>query len=63
MRRRYFLEGAELLILLSRLFLSELFHLRLHLFFSLLECDCQRAEILSGNRLWRSVERDLALLD
>ena len=60
MRQRYF---SELLIVLSKFSLSELFHLRLHLFFNLSECDCQMAEMLSGKHLWSSAGRDLASLD
>ena len=60
MRQRYFLEGVELSIDLSMFSLFQLFHLHLHLFLSLSECDCWRAEMLSGRHLWRSVGRNLA---
>ena len=63
MRWRYFFEGAELSIMQSRLSLSELFHLCIHLLLSWSEYNWCRAERLSSKHLHKIVWRKLALLE
>ena len=63
MRRKYFFEGAELSIVLSRFSLSEFFQWRCQRFFNFSLFSWQRAEMLRGSFLRRIGGRNLASLE
>ena len=63
MRSRYFLDGAELSIVLSKSSLGEDFHLRSQRFFSLFMWFCRSADKLRGKCLRSRAGNDLASLE